>query len=130
MRPAQQGQEGCGVGCGPGLPRGASASFWGPRSANSTSQEEAGPRVAWGEVLVCTLLSKVCAPFYSSGAEAGPGVSPWEGDQRDQSHSPALAPAPPPGVTSCGSLHSAPHPPHPREGNMSPRLVSPPTAFH
>lgn len=69
MRPAHQGQEGGGVGCRPGLPRGASASSWGPGSAKSTSQE----------VLVCTLLSEVCAPFHSWGAEAGPGSHPGKG---------------------------------------------------
>lgn len=29
--------------------------------------------------LVCTLLSKVCAPFHSWGAEAGPGSHPGKG---------------------------------------------------
>lgn len=30
-------------------------------------------------VLVCTLLSEVCAPFHSWGAEAGPGSHPGKG---------------------------------------------------
>lgn len=58
MRPAT----GTRRGVGQALPRGAPASSWGTRSADSTSQEAVGARAAWGGVLVCTRLSEVCAP--------------------------------------------------------------------
>lgn len=66
--------------------------FWGAQVCQQHPQEEAGVRVAQRGVSVHTWLGNVSTPYYSWGAEAGPGVSPWEGCQKDQSHSHALAP--------------------------------------